>query len=896
MQRIKPIGLNLRKTDYEIEDGFLQECINLQWRDNALRPIPNRIETNINTAGSEGVIMHKIGDENTVNVLAFATVTGNLEWIGTITDGVYTAKLLPYTISGVNKTSGMSYVILNGLIYFMGDGSSATERYYLQVKYLESNNTYQVKDLYSWKNDIVKFNTSNGNMRYQMSSPSDNSWDLTVTNGVILIRYALVLDTGEVVMHSPIYPHAMKGFFHVADLGSPNITTLINNHTCVDVSLDASVNISSPNVASVKVYATIPYYENEYESANYDGTYNNHVKYLKNNILINKINELLDTPFYLIDTIDVNKLSDDNRLYLYAGKSDTIEIEGFTYGTINDDNHIDINTIAAGEVMPVDNFSWHKLFGRITSDNGRLIISQPTTVLTEKIWDYNALIDISTNVGAKTAFTIDTEDGLIKSSPYSSGKAPVSVVGTNIISCKTILGYPDYRTTRIIFNGYDTSLSAIRPTGSSYYALDFIKKIGQNLSCNLANIDSFQRYDIPVIDSFFEANTALRYHLDIKYLHADTETRVGGSIPGYTSNNRIQFTQAGEFSTFPVENSYRIGEGTIMAVGSNSIIPNETFVVAPLIIGTSDGVYSLNLDQSGANLVSSITRIANLPYISRETLQIGNALIAVTDKGLIGIENGGITNLTEKFFPDYGNGNYPAGEDVYPNYDLLTVDFFGSGGNDIEMIDIVQYMKGAIFAFDSRRDNLWCCNNDLNFSLIYNLTEGLWTMSKIMFTERIEFYSLYNSGDDEIYSRYMILNDSFTKLLLLSGEDSTSLVKYHLLTRPVKLNSPDDYKKINRFYARCELYDNQANQGYFVCGLWGKQDTNKTKPGIALAAVRGTEASGSMPYGVRQDIPVGRLSGKYKTVTVLLGGNSSPESSINGFDFNATLIPNNINK
>lgn len=898
MQRVKPIGLNLRKTDYEIEDGFLQECINLQWRDNALRPIPNRIETNIDITGKYKPIMHKIGDEDVVNVLAFSAITGNLQWLGTITDGVYTQKVSPTVISSVNYSDGMSFVIQNGLIYFMGDGSSANERYYLQVKYLESTDTYEVKNLYSWKDNIVKFSTGNGELLYNRLS-SGTDWDITFTNGVILVRYALVLDTGDVVMHSAIYAHAIKGFFHVANTGSPGtITTLKNIHTCISVSPDFTIGNLSSNVAAVNVYVTVPYYESEYNEDLYDG--NEYVKKMYDVYLKNSIKDQIDTPFYQVSSIPVKKLSSDVRIYLYADKDDSMNIVGFTgYGVVTD-YHFEFGSIAAGEVMPVDNFSRHKLYGKLTTYNGRLIIEQPTTILSQNLWDYNSLYDSSTNAGAKTAFNADTEDGLIKSELYSEGKMPISIVGDDVVTMKSIICYPDYRATRILFNGYDINLSAVRPTGSTLYALDLIRQTNQNIAYNLADIQSTRDGDIKSLIStvgpYYYFKTSLRYHLDLEYYHTETESRSTGSIPGYTSNNRIQFSAAGEFSTWPVLNSYRVGEGVIMSVGSNSIIPSETFNIAPLIIGTSDGVYSLNLDPSGNNLVASITRIANLPYISRNTLQIGSAIIFVSDKGLISIENNSISNLTEKFFPDHGGGNYPVQESVYPNYNVLSADFFGSGGNEIEVMDIVQYMKSAIFAFDSRRDNLWCCNPDAGYSLVYNIIDGLWTMSSLIIEGVVELYGMYLNDPDEIYSRHLLILDSSRKLYLLSGEDNESMVKYHLLTRPIKLQSPDDFKKINRFYSRCEIFDNTANDAYFTLGLWGKQDTNKLKASIALAAIKGVGGTNAMPYGVRQDIPVGRLSGKYKTITVLQGGNSTPESSINAFDFNASMVVNNINK
>lgn len=921
MQRIKPIGLNLRKTDYEIEDGFLQESINLQWRDNALRPIPQRIETNISVHGLHSTIMHKVGDENTVNVLAFSALSGSLLWIGVITDGVYVAKSSPSVISGVVYTLGMSYVILNGLIYFMGDGSNSSEKYYYQLKYNESDGIYEVKDIYGWKSTTPKFVTENFvHSQYLADGPYPYNFASAFTIGIVLVRYALVLNTGEIVLHTPVYVHDIKGLVLStlpANGAVPAGTVFKNIHTKIDLRLFDGLSINDEDIASVNVYVSIPYYESQYDETHFTlkaTEFHNNGMYfivvysleINSDIITPEVKKLMDTGFYLVKTIDVAELENNNSLYVCVPNVVDYDMDGYTSGDIIEENIIDMSTIAAGELMPTDNFSWHKLYGKLTTYNGALVISQPTTVLDDKIWEEHLYpeSEFHANANAKTAFTLNSEDGVIKSSLRlnSEGKMPIlnhTLLGSNNhIAVNTVLSYPDYRATRILFNAWNPDTSSVVPTSNNYYLIDLTKKANLNIACNteIALIEHDDVISINVAES--KGVIEFCYHSKLIYQISNVENRVSGIEPKYVSNNRIQFTEVGEYSVFPALKSYRIGEGSIMSVGSNTIVPNETFIVAPLIVGTTDGVYSMNTDSTGNNFIASITKVANIPFISDKTLLIGDAIIFVSDKGLMAIQNSGIINLTEKFFPDRGNGDFPDQNTVYPNYDLLTLDFFGSGGNTMEIIDIVQYMRGAIFAYDSRRENLWCCNSSYSYSLVYNLQDSQWTMSLIKFIEVAELFGIYKDGDNEIYSRYLIRNTSKSSnyLHLLSGEDNESMVKYHLLTRPIKLQTPNDFKKINRFYSRCEIYDNPAKEGYFVCGLWGKQDTNKTRKAQNLIAIKGSFGTNSIPDGIRQDIPIGRLSGKYKTIIVLQGGYSTPDSSINSFDFNVSLVINNINK
>ena len=77
MYTTQPRGINIKQNDRDVPDGFLQESINLQWRDDAYRPIPDRLYSGIPeeltlTIPSvidvdcvfEKYILHKVEDED----------------------------------------------------------------------------------------------------------------------------------------------------------------------------------------------------------------------------------------------------------------------------------------------------------------------------------------------------------------------------------------------------------------------------------------------------------------------------------------------------------------------------------------------------------------------------------------------------------------------------------------------------------------------------------------------------------------------------------------------------------------------------------------------------------------------------------------------------------------
>ena len=88
MYSVKPLGINIKENDYEVQDGFLRESINMQWRDGDFRPIPERLNSTIPTNVYSNIILHKVSDENQINVLGF-NASNVLYWFGKLVNGVY---------------------------------------------------------------------------------------------------------------------------------------------------------------------------------------------------------------------------------------------------------------------------------------------------------------------------------------------------------------------------------------------------------------------------------------------------------------------------------------------------------------------------------------------------------------------------------------------------------------------------------------------------------------------------------------------------------------------------------------------------------------------------------------------------------------------------------------
>lgn len=867
---IKPLGINIKDSDYDVADGAMEKLINWQYRDGALRPLPDRLETSIDVSGYHDIIMHKVGDEDQVNVLG-ADGLDDLFWIGKIVNGVYSA--ITPVLLGFKYLSGSSYVVLNGILYFMGDGSIASKQYYYKAQFNNVSGAYEVKDMYAWKDlsfvydrevgmDVTINGYSNGDLAYSAC-------------GIILIRFAFVLKTGEIVLHSPMYPFWLHGV-NISDVSISEGELIKNIHTYVPFNLQLNnETLYDDEFVAVNVYASTPYYQSELseESSTFSNIYNLGNEGEIKGEMIKKTNE----PFYLIQTISKEEFN--KGVILYAGNlSSKIEFDADIVFS-----RIDINSIAAGEIMPVDNYSYHKLYGKIKSSLNRIAIERPRTVLsnghylmlTKKNTSGYPLLD-------KYAYVINTEDGERRTNILAENGG--EGIPFNLISGSDynvypngILSYPDRRGTRLLLTDYNR--------------LTFDNKLSDsktgNISCSL-QIDFIA---VPEIPSLTENNGVFtltaKYWGNLAYKKTIVTWDVPSTNTSYVSDNRIQYAQSGESSVFPAINSYRVGEGKVMALGSNMVDPGNADIIAVETVGASDGIYTLNIDQSGNTLISSITRTENIPVLSRETAQVGGSILMVTDQGLIAVQNGKAVNISYDFFPE-NSYKSSINKTRFKNYDLIS-DL--EGNIDYDTLNIVEYLKGSLLAFDGRRKTIWCSNPNEEFSLLFSIDLKMWAMSTRVFKEKVEFFGSIDFIEyGTIYSRYLTLTEGENNLRVLSGEDTRLPVFAHLFTRAIKIDQ-DRYKKIRRMFTRCELH--RYASGYYIGhGVWGKQDLNIDKTQIALVSQR-DNTSGSFPDGVRQDLPVGPRKGKYKAVSILIEGNFMPESAVYGFDIDLEFVNEN---
>lgn len=1177
---VKPIGLNLKKNDRVVEDGFLRECVNLQWRDGSFKPIPERLLTSIDASMYSDVIGHKVADEDRINLLGFYNGDGGnpflaqnvaewlggagavygtgLTWFGSIVNGVYYPLVNPVSID-VEKTPGMTHTIMNGLMYIMGNGDPDS-RVYKKLQYNDAEQRYEVINMYDWKALNAYYPMQRSIIMEAPATPIA----VYARCGYILSRYTLVLNTGEEVFHSPIYVNFIYGSRRLTEWPTSDVESVQvkNIHTFLNLNLEfENEDVLTKDISAINFYCSAPNYATTIDEKNIVSELSTpHLMFAKtmtDETLRGEVQKSAEQPFYLVKTIPkpvnehvllctLSKFEKDVK-FRYVDDMTSADPEKVVY------SEVFLDTIAAGQPMPVDHFSAHELYGRMSTYNGVICVDTPMTVLSNGHIRQLSVKNDHCIQGAK----VDTEDGnYFSGSPILDKSPSLPYLPTRTSTFRGILSYPDMRANYVgagtdepiyvacgtgpntlmcsgqgagwfglgatIFTGggedaahdgvgrwvavgYGTNSLAHSADGKSWiglgetifthgfsvahgngrwvaggsganslaYSTDGASWVGigtsiftdcfgvfyadgkwvavgsgpnsiaysadgetwvglgnsifssdglavhyggskwvavgmgtntiahsndgitwtglgssifsefgagvaygngkwiavgsgtntlassldgvtwtgggadkltiygadvvfgngrflisgasstapriyassddgetwsetandtftsclglgfgtgmplrlyksrENKAHNLACVFDFLAIDVEAFGIVeYESKIMMYspYSAAVSYAEPDVLTSGYVNKSYYRAENRVQFSQVGEFSLWPVSRSYRVGDGTIMRVGTNNVSPSMADVVSTLIVGTTDGIYSLNADSSGNNFIASITRIAKMPFISDQVLEIDDSFVFVSDKGLMVLMLG--SEPKPLSYDYFGTDEGLVGNLILPNYTALTTYFGYQGNAQFHIDDHVNYFKGCKLAYDSARKTIWASNPQYSFSMLFDIKMASWSLSTTVFSEVIDLFSTV----DGVYNWHLVRKVGTPNLAMLSGENNDTPVMFHMLTRPIKFGKDDVFKKIGRMFVRCELV--RGDSGYFSCGVWGKQDIGKMKKEIAIAAIRETRSS----FFPRQDIPISSALGKYKTITLLVGGIMLPESSIDGSEFDIRFV------
>lgn len=249
---------------------------------------------------------------------------------------------------------------------------------------------------------------------------------------------------------------------------------------------------------------------------------------------------------------------------------------------------------------------------------------------------------------------------------------------------------------------------------------------------------------------------------------------------------------------FPVENTYQVGSGEILAMCSNSIaVGTGQTGAAPLYVFCSDGIYALFVDSSGEMTYTNARVIArDVLNNPRSVTPIDAGVAFTTDRGLMLIAGEQVQEIGQ-----------PAEGDVLQYTDNHSADFIKIAEGAFTKVadfpnalcdktDFLTYLTGAIVNYNHNERELMISNPEKDYSYILD-RNGNWSRRDYSADEYIQNYpTSYRLRDGEFY-KVDEEGDNDTTLEKRKEADN----KFFYLSNVIKLDSID-FKQAARFALR----------------------------------------------------------------------------------------------
>ena len=247
--------------------------------------------------------------------------------------------------------------------------------------------------------------------------------------------------------------------------------------------------------------------------------------------------------------------------------------------------------------------------------------------------------------------------------------------------------------------------------------------------------------------------------------------------------------------TFPVQNTYQVGNGSITGIASNTIaLSTGQFGEFPLYVFTTDGIWAMYVGGAEVNYTSSrpVSReVCNNP---KSIKAIDTGVVFSTAKGIMVIAGSSTKELSEPIEGAVFDIDKLSLFKKALNHDKLTTLLSEVTGEDIH-----DYIASANVGYNYIESEIWFTNPLKSYSYVFS--KGLWYKVKQTGNRFIDDYPkqylLTSTGDlVDIASEVLITGSE--------GKERAASQQIMLLTRPLKFGDVE-FKQILTAIMRGQL-------------------------------------------------------------------------------------------
>lgn len=261
--------------------------------------------------------------------------------------------------------------------------------------------------------------------------------------------------------------------------------------------------------------------------------------------------------------------------------------------------------------------------------------------------------------------------------------------------------------------------------------------------------------------------------------------------------NRVQASEVNNPLFMMAKNSYRLGNGTVKMITSNTKpLSALQYGQHPLIVFTDEGIYALEL-AGGEILVQRSFPISNDVITSFNCATFNGSIIFGTKRGLMSLSGDKLTRISEDI-----EGSVSNQVDSKDHFTWLLSDI-GLVSANLSQVDFLEYINSsnanwkAILAIDYTNNELIVSNPNYSYCYVLSLESGVWSKRSERFLRIINDWP----------NTYAFRDNNGEVLVNLCEEDETILLPTLLISRPCGFGSTN-MKRIDRTVLRCSIQGN----------------------------------------------------------------------------------------
>lgn len=276
-----------------------------------------------------------------------------------------------------------------------------------------------------------------------------------------------------------------------------------------------------------------------------------------------------------------------------------------------------------------------------------------------------------------------------------------------------------------------------------------------------------------------------------------TDTEIG--IPYY---NKIYTSEVNNPFSFPATGVNVIGSGEILGIRSaTKALSQGQFGQFPLYAFTDEGIWALEVSSEGKYISKQpATRdVCNNP---ESITQIDTAVLFTSERGIMliqGSESVCISEILNKKSFDIS---------TLRGYEQLA-QMSGLTNAHLTHSNFIEYIKECAMSYDYANQRIIVFNKNHPYAYVFSLRSKTWGMIPSNFNNPINSYP----------DSYIMTKDNTLINVSNSGNEHSKAVKGIIITRPLKLDSPDLLKTITQ-----SIHRGVFEKGHVKSVLYGSRD------------------------------------------------------------------------